>query len=289
MRAANGHPAPFKIKYVEIGNENFASNYEQHHYRAFYDAIKQRYPQITTIADERIAFQPLEIVDDHYYVAPQRFLGLANLYDDADRKGPKIYVGEYAINKDVGSGNLLGALSEAVFAMMMERNSDVVVMASYAPLFENVNRADWPVNLIRFDSSRVFGRTSYYVQKLLSHNRPDVVLKTTATSAKLMYVTTQISQIYAESGLDQKQNQLILKVVNPTPAPASTTVSVKGLAKVGGQAHITTLSSGNPKAENSFDNPKAVYPAESDQPLAGAQFTYNFPPNSFTIIRLPAQ
>ena len=176
-RAKNGHPAPFKIKYVEIGNENWGDQYFKN-YRPFYDAIKAKYPDITTIADCPIPNQPVEIVDEHYYVAPPWFFANEKKYDTYDRKGPKIYVGEYAVNNNVGSGNLLGALSEAAFMIGMERNSDVVVMASYAPLFENVNNRAWAVNLIRFDSARSTGRSSYHVQTMFSAHRPDVTLAT---------------------------------------------------------------------------------------------------------------
>ncbi|MEI6604198.1 MAG: alpha-L-arabinofuranosidase C-terminal domain-containing protein [Verrucomicrobiota bacterium] len=179
-RVKNGHPEPFKIKYVEIGNENFGPVYFKN-YRLFYDAIKAKYPEIITIADCPIPNAPMEIVDEHYYVAPNWFFANEKKYDNYDRKGPKIYVGEYAVNNNVGSGNLLGALSEAAFMLGMERNSDVVTMASYAPLFENVNNRAWAVNLIRFDSSRSTGRSSYHVQTMFSANRPDVTLKTQVT------------------------------------------------------------------------------------------------------------
>ncbi|MEI7902273.1 MAG: alpha-L-arabinofuranosidase C-terminal domain-containing protein, partial [bacterium] len=178
-RAKNGRAAPFKIKYVEIGNENWGGDYFRN-YRPFYDAIKARYPGIITIADCPIPNQPVEIIDEHYYVAPDWFFANEKKYDSYDRKGPKIYVGEYAVNNGVGAGNLLGALSEASFMIGMERNSDVVVMSSYAPLFENVNNREWPVNLIRFDSSRSTGRTSYHVQTMFGSHRPDVTLATTA-------------------------------------------------------------------------------------------------------------
>ncbi|MEI7909380.1 MAG: alpha-L-arabinofuranosidase C-terminal domain-containing protein [Verrucomicrobiota bacterium] len=176
-RAKNGHPEPFKIKYVEIGNENSGSQYFKN-YRRFYDAIKASYPAIITIADCPIPNAPVEIVDEHYYVAPQWFFANEKKYDNYSRSGPKIYVGEYAVNNNVGSGNLLGALSEAAFMIGMERNSDVVTMASYAPLFENVNNRAWAVNLIRFDSSRSTGRSSYHVQTLFGAHRPDVTLAT---------------------------------------------------------------------------------------------------------------
>ena len=176
-RAKNGHPEPFNIRYVEIGNENSGDPYFKN-YRPFYDAIKAKYPDIITIADCPIPNAPVEIVDEHYYVAPEWFFANAKKYDTYDRKGPKIYVGEYAVNSNVGSGNLLGALSEAAFMIGMERNSDIVTMASYAPLFENVHNRAWAVNLIRFDSARSTGRSSYHVQTMFSKHRPDVTLAT---------------------------------------------------------------------------------------------------------------
>ena len=112
-RAANGHPAPFKIKYLEIGNENGGATY-QANYKVFYDAVKARYPDVITIADQRIPNALVEIVDEHYYASPARFFGMANRYDNTPRNGPRIYVGEYAVNNGVGEGNLLGALAEAV-------------------------------------------------------------------------------------------------------------------------------------------------------------------------------
>jgi len=178
-RSKNGHPAPFNIKYVEIGNENEhegAAYFKN--YRLFHDAIKAAYPDIVTIANCAVPGHPVEIVDEHYYENPEWFFSNASRYDRYNRSGPKIYVGEYAVNRGVGAGNVLGALAEAAFMLGMERNSDVVVMGSYAPLFENVHNLAWPVNLIRFDSSRSTGRSSYHVQTMFSANRPDVTLET---------------------------------------------------------------------------------------------------------------
>ena len=176
QRARNGHPEPFRIKYVEIGNENHGPDYHRA-YRIFQPAIKARYPDVMTIANQAVPDATVEIIDEHYYVAPDWFFANANRYDRYDRDGPKIYVGEYAVNQGVGGGSLLGALAEAAFMLGMERNSDLVVMASYAPLFENVNDREWPVNLIRFDSSRVVGRSSFQVQRLLAENLPTVMLE----------------------------------------------------------------------------------------------------------------
>ncbi|TWU37434.1 alpha-L-arabinofuranosidase C-terminal domain-containing protein [Novipirellula artificiosorum] len=181
LRVQNGHPEPFKVKYVEIGNENSGADYHRA-YRIFYRALKATYPTILTIANQAIPDAPVEIIDEHYYVGPHWFFAHANKYDGYDRTGPKIYVGEYAVNRGVGSGNLMGALSEAAFMLGMERNSDHVIMASYAPLFENVNDREWDVNLIRFNSSRVLGRSSFYVQKMFAEHLPTVMCETAVSN-----------------------------------------------------------------------------------------------------------
>jgi len=178
LRAKNGHPAPFGLKYLEIGNENGGPAYEQR-YARFYDAVKARYPDIQLIADVPVKSKPMDIVDEHYYNNPAWFASNAHKYDDYDRNGPKIYVGEYACTSDCGRGNLKAALGEAAFMTGMERNSDIVVMASYAPLFVNVNDRRWNPDAVCFDSAAWYGTPSYYVQKLFSEHRGDVVLPAT--------------------------------------------------------------------------------------------------------------
>ena len=134
------------------------------------------------IADQPTRRRPSDIVDEHYYTNPEFFMQQADRYDNYDRNGPKIYVGEYAVTQGCGQGNLRGAIGEAAFMTGMERNSDVVVMASYAPLFVNVNHKRWNPDLINFDSSRVYGMPSYYVQKMFAENRGDVVLPIAVSS-----------------------------------------------------------------------------------------------------------
>jgi len=182
LRARNGHPAPFNLKYLEIGNENGGKEYAAR-WPLFVNAIKAKYPEVQLIANHWLGGYPKEpmpeIVDEHYYNTPEFFMQQAHRYDKYDRNGPKIFVGEYAVTRNTGKGNLRGAIGEAAFMTGMERNSDVVTMAAYAPLFCNDNHKRWPVNLINFDSSRWFGIPSYYVQKLFSEHRGDVVLPTT--------------------------------------------------------------------------------------------------------------
>jgi alpha-L-arabinofuranosidase len=307
-RVANGRPEPFKIKYVEIGNESNGPDYRKH-YRVFYDAIKAKYPQVTTIADERMPDLPMEFVDDHFYVNPARFFNMAGHYDDASRSGPKIYVGEYAVNRGVGTGNLLGGLAEAVFMLAMERNADVVRMCSYAPLFENVNQRNWPVNLILLDSSRSVGRSSYQIQRLFGEHRPDVVLQTQVQASPVELTGmpasmgrgrggqqsaaadqwAKVQQIYALAGLAQKQGEVILKVVNPTPSPVSATVSLKGFSNLGSKAKVLTLAHADAAADNSLDKPNVVVPKESEMAIPGATFPVDLAANSLTILRIPTK
>ena len=178
LRAKNGHPKPFNLRYMEIGNENGGPAYHAR-YALFYDAIKAKYPGIRLIADVWGGYpgdRPVEMIDEHYYSTPNFFINNANRYDTYDRKGPKIYVGEYAVTQGCGNGNLRGALGEAAFMTGLERNADIVALASYAPLFANVNYKKWNPDLINFNSSTVYGTPSYYVQKMFSENRGDVVL-----------------------------------------------------------------------------------------------------------------
>jgi alpha-L-arabinofuranosidase len=179
LRAKNGHPAPFNMKYMEIGNENGGEAYAER-FALFYDAIKARHPNVHLITDVWGGYpknRPIEMIDEHYYSSPRFFINNADRYDSYDRKGPKIYVGEYAVTEGCGNGNLRAAVAEAAFMTGMERNSDVVAMASYAPLFANVQYKKWNPDLINFNGTAAYGTPSYYVQQLFSSNRGDVVLE----------------------------------------------------------------------------------------------------------------
>jgi len=139
------------------------------------NAIQAKYPDIKLIANEWAASHPQEpkpeIVDEHYYNNPDWFIWNANHYDNYGRKRPKIFIGEYAVTSNTGNGNLRGAIGEAAWITGMERNSDIVIMGAYAPLFCNANHKAWPVNLINFDNYRWFGLPSYYVQKMFANNQ----------------------------------------------------------------------------------------------------------------------
>jgi alpha-L-arabinofuranosidase len=189
FRAKNGHPAPFNMKYIEIGNENFGPEYNVR-YKLFYDAVKEKYPEIITIwnthweVGTETKGLPVEIVDEHYYADFDYYVMYHDMYDTYDRNGPKIYVGEYAMILGEGAGKLKGAISEAAFMTGMERNQDLVVMSSYAPVFANVNHINWTPNLIYFNGTKSYVTPSYHVQKLFSENRGDVVLHSKVETEK---------------------------------------------------------------------------------------------------------
>jgi alpha-L-arabinofuranosidase len=186
LRAKNGHPEPFNLKYLEIGNENGQDAYAQR-WKLMAEAIHAKYPDMVLIANEWAGSHPKDpnpvIVDEHYYNNPEWFIWNANQYDRYDRKGPKIFIGEYAANAGVGNGNLRGAVGEAAWMTGMERNSDVVIMGSYAPLLCNANHKRWPVNLINFDSNHWFGLPSYYVQAMFAQNQGTVNLPVAVSGA----------------------------------------------------------------------------------------------------------
>jgi len=179
MRAANGHPEPFNIKYLEIGNENYSGNNYGARYLQFYNAVKAKYPDMNCIGNVAAwgtdsptwtFTSPVQLLDEHYYRNPAWFVGQYNKYDSYSRTGPKIYVGEYAVTSDCGLGNLSAAVGEAAYMAGMEKNSDVVQLNSYAPIFVNVDDRKWSPDMIDYNASSVYCTPSYYVQKLFATN-----------------------------------------------------------------------------------------------------------------------
>lgn len=188
-RAAAGHPAPFPLKYIEIGNEQQGARYGER-VKAFAAAIKKRYPQIKVALSSWIAgidraaitaAGPIDIVDEHAYKALNWSVENFDSFASYKREGWELYIGEFATNSGVGRGHLMAALHDAVYMMSAEKNSDLVKMVSYAPLLENVNKRDWEVNMIHFDSSRLFTRATYHAQKLFAENLPSVNLPASIT------------------------------------------------------------------------------------------------------------
>jgi alpha-L-arabinofuranosidase len=181
LRAKAGHPAPFRLRYLEIGNENGGPDYRRR-WPLLANAIREKYPQLQLIVNTDLHGRPYprnpkpDIVDEHYYESPESFMWRASQYDSYERTGPKIFIGEYAVTENTSRGNLRAAVGEAAFMTGLERNSDIVIMASYAPLFVHLNHRFWNPGLINFDGSSWYGLPGYYVQQMFSENRGDVIL-----------------------------------------------------------------------------------------------------------------
>jgi alpha-L-arabinofuranosidase len=278
LRAKAGHPKPFNLKYVEIGNENGMAypwgggtrdDYLPR-YSAFYDRIKAKYPQVVTIANIHTEPDaPADMVDEHYYDTADWFMGATHLFDHYDRSKPKLYVGEYADTKDAGQGNLRAAIAEAAFMTGLERNADVVAMSSYAPLFVNREWQRWSPNAIVFDNHRAFGTPSYQVQKLFSRNRPDVVVP--------LEISSPLVGVAGKNDHDW-----IVKVVNPTAAAVVSQLELLGAT---GEVEITELTGPSPESENSFESPFLVSPKSVRVPAASLHSSHKFPPYSVTVVR----
>jgi alpha-L-arabinofuranosidase len=293
-RVRNGHAEPFPLRYIEIGNEAHGETYVRNYVR-FYDTIRARYPEVKIISnlhaweDDAPAVHPpglnvqSDIVDVHFYRSPEDFFLMEDYYDTVDRNAPKRYFGEYG-SSERSEGNLMAALAEAAMLIGLERNSDHVIMSSYAPLFFNVNDIAYPVNLIGFDNHRVFGRSSYHVQKLLSLHRPDETLGTCIDPQP----PAAERVLYALAGLDRTAGEVVLKVVNRSPEFQMVEIQMRGIAKIGSQAKVVTLGHEDANIENSVIEPERIVPVESVFDGAAERFCYPFPPYSLTVLRFDA-
>ncbi|BDI34557.1 hypothetical protein CCAX7_66080 [Capsulimonas corticalis] len=310
-RAANGHPEPFHLKYIEIGNEDGEMADYAPRYKIFQEKIHAKYPDIHLIVGSTRNPEgvpkdsPVEIVDEHYYETAGRFIDRFHKYDAYDRKAPKVYIGEFAVtddkafSTDKGFNNLRAALGEAVYMLGFERNSDVVAMASYAPLFCRIDQKMWPSNLIYFDQQKAFGTPSYYVWKTLSENRGDINLAVDATSPPATMDTTREhpedndkpfpQSLYVGATREETSGDVLLKVVNILNSPQDTSIALPGAAKIAKQAEAVTVARPDVAAANDLTSPVAVAPAATKIANAGKDFHYTFPANSVTIIRLHTQ
>ncbi|HWA09752.1 MAG TPA: alpha-L-arabinofuranosidase C-terminal domain-containing protein [Opitutaceae bacterium] len=305
-RAALGHPAPFNLKMIGVGNEQWGEEYFER-YPLFYRAIKAKYPDIKVVTgagpgvdagdqarwklawDKFRSGTPADIVDEHFYRSPQWFLDNVNRYDTQDRNGPKIFAGEFAAHDGTAKRNTLrAAIAEAAIMTGFVRNSDVVAMSSYAPLFAKAGAWQWNPDLIWFDNTRVYGSPSYHVQALFSRNRPDVVLPVTLESAAspASEAGKAAPGLYVVAGLDRKTGETILDVVNATGGAIAADIDLRGAAHPAAEAHATVLTSASADDENSFEAPDKVAPRDETMKIPGASFSREFPANSLTILRV---
>ncbi|MFB6318830.1 alpha-L-arabinofuranosidase C-terminal domain-containing protein [Saccharicrinis sp. FJH54] len=300
VRADMGHPEPFNLKYLGIGNEQWGPEYFAR-YKIFDKAIKEKYPDIVVVSGsgpfpdgeyfdygwEQLKKLHAEIVDEHYYRPPQWFLDNATRYDEYDRSGPKVFAGEYAaqsvaIASPENKNNWDCALSEAAFITGMERNADLVVMTSYAPLFAHIDGWQWTPDLIWFDNLRSMGSANYYVQKMFSTNTGDDVVPIQLNGNDL----TGQDGLYATASVKNSTNEIILKLVNASDSDKSLSFDFEGLKKFGKKVSVTTLTGTSPDDMNTLDNPREIYPEESILKTNGKELKLDIGAKSLVVVKL---
>ena len=282
LRAQMGHPAPFNLKVMGIGNEQWGPEYVER-LEPFLAAMRKAHPEIKIVGStgpdsEGDKFDYLwpemkrvkaDLVDEHFYRNEDWFLNQGNRYDNYDRKGPKVFAGEYACHgKGKKWNHFNAALLESAFMTNLERNADVVHMATYAPLFAHLEGWQWRPDMIWFDNSDSFRTASYYVQQLYAANKGTNVLPLTMAGKPVAGNADQ-NGLFASAVIDKNTGDYIVKVANTSDSAQNLTINFNGLKKKGSKivsATVTTLSSENPDADNSLENPGLIVPVTEDVP-----------------------
>jgi len=309
-RAKDGHPAPFKLEYVEVGNEDQfdrqTGSYEGR-FGQFFDAIKAKYPKLNVITTARVSGRNTDVLDEHYYRRSEdEMASHAHDYDMRERAGQKVFVGEWATRVGAPTPNMSGALGDAAWMTGMERNSDLVIMESYAPLFVNVNKGgmQWPTDLIGFDAMGSYGSPAYYAQQMFSNHHGDVVLPATAQGIATREwqppapggrrgapgtptpPPQQVPMVFFDATRDSKTGTIFLKVVNRAATPQPVKVEISGLIAVEPKGQAITLSASSPDDTNSITEPTKIVPVTTNVDGLGENFTRTFPPYSITVLQM---
>lgn len=300
VRTQMGHPATFNLKLLGVGNEQWGEQYIER-YKLFAKAIKEKYPAVQLISsvgpnpdgplfdylDPTLRGLKADILDEHYYRAPDWFLKNARRYDNYDRKGPKIFAGEYAAQSKAvasadNSNNWQCALSEAAFMTGLERNADVVHMASYAPLFAHAEGWQWTPDLIWFNNLQSYGTPNYYVQKLFSVNKGTHVVNMTLNNE----IATGQNGLYANACIDSIAKEVIVKIVNTGATPQNSEVSIEGVKRLAATANVEVLKNDDLQLANSFAQPAGISPQPTTISLKGKKLPVTLAPYSFQVIRV---
>ena len=281
-RSKDGHPAPFPLHYVEIGNEDWfdrSGSYDGR-YAQYYKEIKQKYPDLQLIATAPIKSVKPDVLDEHFYMSAEKSLSDANHYDKTDRNGPKIFVGEWATREGEPTPNLQAALGDAAWMAGMERNSDIVIMSSYAPLFVNVNPGgmQWEADLIGYDALSSYGSSSYWAQVMFANH-----LGTEVVAAELADVGPRV---YTSVTRDEKQRKLFIKIVNANSDAKHLAIDLEGVTSVKHEATLTILTGKSPEATNSITRPENIVPVKHQIELRGPKFEHEFEPYSINVLDL---
>ncbi|PBJ10194.1 alpha-L-arabinofuranosidase C-terminal domain-containing protein [Flavobacterium sp. ACN6] len=299
IRSDMGHPKPFNLKYIGVGNEQWGPDYIDR-FKVFEKAIKAKYPNIIIVsgsgpspagehfdfAMEELKKLNAELVDEHYYESPKWFRENAGRYDNYDRKGPKIFAGEYAAQSVSGANpnnrnNWECAFSEAAFMTGLERNAEVVHLTSYAPLMAHEDAWQWTPDMIWFNNLQSYGSANYYVQQLFSTNKGTDLLSITKDGKAL----TGQNSLYASAVKDANSKEIIVKLVNTAASAQDVSLDLKG-AKLGSKGTIIRLESPNTQDENTFADPKKITPKQSEYKITKGNQQLNLPAYSVTVLKL---
>jgi Alpha-L-arabinofuranosidase len=292
LRADMGHPAPFHLKMMAVGNEQWGTLYPER-VEPFMKAIRAKYPNFKIVGtagpspdgkDFDFGWSEMkrlkaDLVDEHYYKDPQWFLANANRYDKYDRKGPKVFAGEYACHPKNRKNNFESALCEAAFMTGFERNADVVYQCTYAPLFAHVQGWQWKPDLIWFDNLRSVKSANYYVQQLYGMYVGTNVLTTVENKIPL----TGQNGLFASSALDKNKNEIILKIANTSKEAQKVTYMFNGLKPGERKGTQTILISGDMDTENTLEKPEAIVPTEKAISISGNTLETELAPQSFNV------
>lgn len=303
-RAKDGHPAPFKLNYVEIGNEDYfdkSGSYDGR-YAQFHSAIKAKYPALQLIATTKVTSREPDLYDDHFYRNAGQMQADTRHYDNHRRDGTKIFVGEWATREGAPTTNLNAALGDAAWMTGMERNSDVVVMSCYAPLFVNVNPGgmQWKSDLIGYDTLTSYGSPSYYAQKMFNTHLGDTVVPIIADAIPTLTwqpptpknkpapPPQELPSLFFVATRDTAKGVLYLKVVNTGAVAQAVRVDLKGATTVLPEATAVVLTSTSPTDTNTITKPSKIVPVTSKIDGIGRSFTRTFVPYSVTVLTLQA-
>lgn len=300
VRIALGHPAPFHLKMMGIGNENWGPQYIDR-LKIFFDAIKLKYPDFKLVVSsgtdpdgERFDYlnneerkMGADIIDEHYYRRPEWFLQNASRYDDYPRNGSKVFAGEYAAQSDHtvsvnNKNNMATAISEAAFMTGLERNAGVVSMASYAPLFAHADAWQWKPDLIWVNNLQSYGTTDYYVQKLFATNKGTNVVAALRDGKAL----AGQDSLYVSAVIDKNSHEVILKVVNASGKAQTNTFKLEGSKKFASTALVSTLQSDGLESENSFEKPFNIVPVDTKITVKRNEIFFTSAPYSLSVIRI---
>jgi alpha-N-arabinofuranosidase len=300
VRSDMGHPLPFHLKMIGIGNEQWGQQYIER-YAAFTSVIKKQYPEIKLVSGSgpgpdgplfdfswpELRKLNADLVDEHYYRSPDWFRQNASRYDKYDRKGPKVFAGEYAAHSTLTTvaekkNNWESALAEAAFMTGLERNADIVYMASYAPLFANTEGWQWSPDLIWFDNLTSYGTPNYYVQKLFATNRGTTVVPALRNGAAI----SGQDSLYITSCLDKATHEIIIKMVNTSPVPVALDFSIEGVNIPDTNAREQVLANKDPEMVNSLKSPMAIVPVERNFTLKGKKFGITLDAFSFSVLKV---